>query len=200
MRFDSADRTATCHRVLMALSPGRAHSSMCHCSRLTSSGAAQLSTLPQPQVTDPAACPAHISCLASVARCSCMSLETKVDDLLSGRSRPIAPLPNMARKAPSLAPARSIESRRCANAVICLCTSPTTSWQPPCPTFSSARAAEEASAPTTTRREREPLSTTHRAESESPPQKSGGRALRRHACGGSTTPAPGAPARRSGSS
>ena len=37
-----------------------------------------------------------------------MSLETKVD-LLSERARPIAPLPNVARKAPSLAPACSIE-------------------------------------------------------------------------------------------
>ena len=101
----------------MALSPGRAHSSMCHCSRLTSSGAAQLNTQPQLQVTDPAACPAHISCLASVARCSCMSLETTVD-LLSERTRPIAPLPNVARKASPLAPARSIESRRCADAVM----------------------------------------------------------------------------------
>ena len=66
-----------------------------------------------------------------------MSLETKVD-LLSERARPIAPLPNVARKAPSLAPARSIDSRRCAAAVMCFYTSPVTSWQPPCPAFSSS--------------------------------------------------------------
>ena len=92
---------------------------MCHCSRLTSSGAAQLNALPQPQVTDLAACHAHISGLALVARCSCTSFETKVD-LLSDQARPTAPLPNVARKAPSLAPARSIDSRRCAEVVMWL--------------------------------------------------------------------------------
>jgi len=91
IRLDSADRTATCQRVLMALSPGRPHSSICHRSRLTSSGAVQLSTQPQPQVTESAVCPAQIACLASVARCSCVSLETNVD-LFSERARPIAPL------------------------------------------------------------------------------------------------------------
>ena len=66
-----------------------------------------------------------------------MSLETKVDLLLE-RMRPIMPLPNVARKAPSLAPARSIERRRCTDVVMCLWTSPVTSWQPPCPTVSSS--------------------------------------------------------------
>ena len=103
-----------CRRLLMPRSPGRPHSSMCHCRRLTSSGVAQLSTQPQPQVTDPAVCPAQISCLDSVARCSCMSFETKLD-LLSDRARPIAPLPNVARKAPSLAPARGPFDRQSAH-------------------------------------------------------------------------------------
>ena len=52
-----------------------------------------------------------------------MSLETKVD-LLSERARPIAPLPNVARKMPSLIPTRSIDRRRYAEAVMCLYTSP----------------------------------------------------------------------------
>ena len=43
-RLDSAARTATCQRVLIAVSPGSPHSSMCHWGRLTSLGAAQPST------------------------------------------------------------------------------------------------------------------------------------------------------------
>ena len=54
---------------------------------------------------------------------------------------------------------------------------------------------EEATAPTTTPRECEPLGTTHRAEIEPPPQKSGGRASYRDERGGMTKPALGAPAR-----
>ena len=66
-----------------------------------------------------------------------MSFEMKVN-LFSDRARPIAPFPNVAREAPSLAPARSIDSRRCADAVMCLLMSPVTSWHPSCPTFSSS--------------------------------------------------------------
>ena len=113
IRLDSAARTTVCQRDRIAASPGSPHSSICHWRRLVLSGAAQLSTQPQPQVNDPFACPAHISCRASVAKCSCMSLEMKVD-LLSERARPIAPLPlpNVAKKAPSLMPTRSIDRRR----------------------------------------------------------------------------------------